>query len=114
MDERPCPLLPALVHRLPPSFRFYVLTFLPIIAICEHSDDDGCIDDYDAGGGDYCNRANDDDDGGEEKSFGFLSIITINEDGDDDGVDCNDDDVGEEKSFGFLSRQLHNRWPLAG
>ena len=61
MDERPCPLLPALVHRLPPSFRFYVLTFLPIIAICEHSDDDG------AGGGDNCNRANDDDDdAGEE------------------------------------------------
>ena len=46
--------------------------------------------------------------------FGFPSIITISEDGDDDGVDCNDDDVGEEKSFGFLSRQLHNRWPLAG
>ena len=46
---------------------------------------------------------------GKNKSFGFLSIITISEDGDDDGVDCNDDDVGEEKSFGFLSRQLHNR-----
>ena len=106
MDERPCPLLPALVHWLPPSFLFYILTFLPIIAICEHSDDDGCIDDDGAGGGDYCNRANDDDDGGVEKSFGFLSIITIS---DDDGVDCNDDDVGEEKSFGFLSRQLHNR-----
>ena len=50
----------------------------------------------------------------EQIFFGFLSIITISEDGDDDGVDCNDDDVGEEKSFGFLSRQLHNRWPLAG
>ena len=103
MDERPCPLLPALVHRLPPSFWFYVLPFRPIIAICEHSDDDG------AGGGDNCNRANDDDDGGEQIFFGFLSIITISEDGDDDGVDCNYDDVGEGKSFGFLSRQLHNR-----
>ena len=67
MDERPCPLLPALVHWLPPSFLFYILTFLPIIAICEHSDDDG------AGGGDNCNRANDDDDGGEQIFF-WLSF----------------------------------------